>query len=111
MNNYILIGAWLISLILAYKFGLKVQQIYFQKKVNEIVQENLDNIKKNTLFIYIEEHTSSSSEKEYFAYENETNKFIVSAQTMDELASKLTTLNKQKYIKCVKIEQIEGTVA
>ena len=106
MNTYMLFGLWFVSLIVAFNIGLSVQRYLFDKTIDKVMKRTKKEMSDNTLFIYIEECGFGETDKEFFAYENESNKFLASAPTMEDLAFKLQSLSTKKYIKCV--ERLTG---
>ena len=103
MNTYLLFGLWFVSLMVAFNIGLSVQRYLFNKTINEVMKRIKKELNDNTLFIYIEEYVLGENYKEFFAYENESNKFLASAPTIEDLAVKLQSSSTKKYIKCVNV--------
>ena len=103
MNTYVLFGLWFVSLMVAFNVGLRVQRYLFNKTINGVMKKAKKELNDNTLFIYIEEIDLGETDKEFFAYENESNKFLASAPTMEDLALKLQSSSTKKFIKCVSV--------
>lgn len=103
MNTYLLFGLWFVSLVVSFNIGLSVQRYLFNKTIKEVMKQTKKELNDNTLFIYIEECGFDETDKEFFAYENESNKFLASAPTMEDLAFKLQSSSTKKYIKCVNV--------